>query len=218
MKRYVIGATATAKQEHVDSCVKGCVEDGGVTRGELFSRAQEIVPNVNKSIDPPGFRSPTTIKLESLLQKLAKTDLERGGMSHGKQNMEKGTPAYLKTGGLLEERTLPEDEPFVSTCLDIMNGVTVSTIINKKGETEVYPLLLVCQDTGAVHTEVAHGYSTGPLMDQWDRFVVKWGLPYEVLSDRGSHLAVSVNANPLNWEQVKSRDARRGTAWSKHVK
>ena len=78
-------------------------------------------------------------------------------MSQGKQNMEKGTPAYHKTGGLLEERTLPEYEPFALTCLDIMDGVTVNTLINKKDETKVYPLLLVCQDTEAVHTEVAHG-------------------------------------------------------------
>ena len=112
------------------------------------------------------------------------------------------------TGGLLEERTLPENEPFAPTCLDIMDGVTVSTMINKMGETEVYPLLLVCQDTGAVHTEVAYGYSTGPLLDQWDRFLVKSCRPYKVASDQGSHLAASVNADLLDWEQVKGRDAK----------
>ena len=44
----------------------------------------------------------------------------------------------------------------------------------------------------------------GSLLDQWDRFVFKRGRPYEVVSDRGNHLAVFVHAGLLNWEQVKS--------------
>ena len=78
---------------------------------------------------------------------MAKTDLERPGTPQGERNKEEGDPVYLKTAGLLEERTLPGNEPFASTCLDIMDGVTVSAMVNNRGETEVYPLLLVCQDT-----------------------------------------------------------------------
>ena len=52
VEKDVIGAAATAKQEHVDSYVRGGVEDGGVNREELNKK--KLVPNVNKIIDPPN--------------------------------------------------------------------------------------------------------------------------------------------------------------------
>ena len=52
VEKDVVGAAATAKQEHVDSYVRGGVEDGGVNREELNKK--KLVPNVNKIIDPPN--------------------------------------------------------------------------------------------------------------------------------------------------------------------
>ena len=94
-----------------------------------------------------------------------------------------------------------------------MDGVNVKAMVDKRAEAEVYPLLLVCQDTGAVHPEVAYGYSTGALLVQWDCFVVKRGRPSEVVSDRGSQLTSTDDTDLLNWDQVQGGEAERGMAW-----
>ena len=72
---------------------------------------------------------------------------------------------------------------------------------------------MVCQDSGAVHTQVAYGHSTSAFLTQWDYFVVKHGRPSEVVSDRGSQPTSSDKTDLLNWEQIKGREAERATAW-----
>ena len=50
---------------------------------------------------------------------------------------------------------------------------------------KVWPLLCVCQSTGAVHLQIAHGYDTVPFLLQWEHFVALRGAPSKVVSDRG---------------------------------
>ena len=90
-----------------------------------------------------------------------------------------------------------------------MDGVTVKAMENKKRRAEVCPLLLVCQDTGAIHTQVAYDYSTGALLVQWRPFVTMRGRPNKVVSDRGSQLTSANSIAILNW----GRREERGTAW-----
>ena len=196
-------AAATTKQKHVDDYVGGGDKDGVVDREKLSRR--DVVSNANKIVDPLGLFAPTTIKYESLLQKLVNAGLERSEPLQGELDKEegsvrqemklmKGALLYLKTDGLLEEQTLP----FTTNCLDFMDSVTVKAMLNKRAKTEVYPLLLVCQDTEAVHTQVAHDYSTSAFLIQWDHFVAKRGRPTKVVSDRGSQPTSSDNTHGLN--------------------
>ena len=121
----------------------------------------------------------------------------------------KGALKYLKTGGLLEERTLPGGKPFTKTCLEFIGQLDREG----DGEQEVCPLLLVCQDTGAVHTQVAYDYSTSALLVQWNHFVAEHGRPTKVVSDQGSQLTCAGNTDLLNWNQVEDREAEQGTTW-----
>ena len=214
-------AAAMTKREYVDDNVGGG-DGGGVVDRERLSR-RVVVSNVNKIFDPLGLLAPTTIKYKSLLQRLVNTGLERGKPLQGELAKEegavrqetklmKGALRYLKTGGLLEEQTLPGNKPFTMTCLDFMDSVTVKAMVNKRAKTEVYPLLLVCQDTGAVHTQVAYDYSTSAFLIQWDDFVAKRGRPIKVVSDRGSQLTSSGNTDLLNWDPVEGQEAERETA------
>ena len=66
-----------------------------------------------------------------------------------------------------EKRTLPGGESFSTICLEFMDGVTVKAMENKKGRAEVCPLLLVCQDTGAIHTQLTSANSIAIL--NWGR-------------------------------------------------
>ena len=118
----------------------------------------------------------------------------------------KGVLKHHQRGGLPEERTLPGSKPFAATCLEFMDSVTVKAMVNKRAKTEVYPLILVCQDTGAVYTQVAYDLSTNAFLIQWDHFVAVRGRPTKVVSARGSQLTSSENTGKtdlLNWEQVE---------------
>ena len=97
-----------------------------------------------------------------------------------------------------------------------MDSVTVKALVNKRAKMKLYPLLLVCQATGALHTQVAHEYSTSVFMLRWNHFVAVHGRPTKVMSDQGSQLTSSddtIKIDSLNWEQMEGREARRKTAW-----
>ena len=94
-----------------------------------------------------------------------------------------------------------------------MDGV--KALVGERAEMKVYPLLLVCQTTGAIHIQVAHDYSMSGFMIQWNQFVAR-GRPTKVMSDQGGPLTSSDNSiksNLLSWEQVKKQNARRNITW-----
>ena len=92
-----------------------------------------------------------------------------------------------------------------------MDSVTVKAIGSKRAKTEVFPLLMVCLDTGAAHTQVAYDYCTGPFLLQWDYFVAERGRPSEVVSDRGSQRTYSDNTDLIS--QIEGQEVERGTNW-----
>ena len=93
---------------------------------------------------------------------------ERLGATPGNPNMAAvhSKRELSKIDGSFEERTLPGGKSFTTTCLDFMDSVTVKAIENKRAKAEFCPLLLVCQDTGAMYTQVAYDYSTSALLVQ----------------------------------------------------
>ena len=62
------------------------------------------------------------------------------------------------------ERCVPGNPPFTAICLDLLGPVMVKGVVNKRAEMKVWPLLFVCQVTGALHLEVMHNYSTEALL------------------------------------------------------
>ena len=79
-----------------------------------------------------------------------------------------------------------------------MSGSTGTCNSQSYGEQEVmyegiWPLLLVCQVSSAVHLKVMHYYSTVTFLLQWRRFVAIRGCPAVVVSDKGSKLTSKEN-------------------------
>ena len=74
-------------------------------------------------------------------------------------------------GALPIERLSFGSKPFHSVCLDLLGPILVKSMVNKRASMKVWPLLFVCQVTGAVHCEVMHSYGTPAFLLQWSRFV-----------------------------------------------
>ena len=73
-------------------------------------------------------------------------------------------------GDLPEERCDIEAKPFSAICLDLLGPVTVKAMTNKRAHMKTWPILFVCQATGALHLELMHNYGTEALLLQWARF------------------------------------------------
>ena len=97
-------------------------------------------------------------------------------------------------GALPEERCQLGAKPFSAICLDLLGPVVVKAMTNKRASMKVWPILFVCQATGAMHMEVMHNYGTDALLLQWTRFVSIRGTPTKVVSDQGKQLTSSSNA------------------------
>jgi hypothetical protein len=90
---------------------------------------------------------------------------------------------------------------------------------------KVWPLVIVCQATGALHTAVAHDYSTDAFLLQWDHFTAIRGVPAKVGSDKGSQLTSGGNTVAWGaedkkdkdgakvWAEVEEKGAKFGTIW-----
>ena len=108
-------------------------------------------------------------------------------------------------------------KPFTFICLDFMGPICVKAMVNKRALMKVYPLLLVCQATGALHTEVAHDYSTAAFLLAFDHYTSVRGYPIKVVSDKGSQLTSGGNhvafGSEETWQHVEETSARHGTDW-----
>ena len=93
---------------------------------------------------------------------------------------------------------------------------------NKRAHMKTWPILFVCQATGALHLELMHNYGTEALLLQWARFTSIRGNPAVVVSDQGKQLTSSSNTAAYNakespdrwgWDKLKQMGARAGTSW-----
>ena len=125
-------------------------------------------------------------------------------------------------GALPEERCQLGAKLFSAICLDLLGPIVVKAMNNKRANMKVWPILFVCQATGAMHMEVMRNYGTDALLLQWSRFVSIRGTPTKVVSDQGKQLTSSSNATAFsakespdawNWEEMKRAGARAGTSW-----
>ena len=87
---------------------------------------------------------------------------------------------------------------------------------------KVWPLLVACLATGAVHSAVMHNYGTSAFLLQWENFTALRGCPRLVWSDKGSQLTSAGNyitwtarEDPSNWgwDAISAQAARQGTTW-----
>ena len=113
-------------------------------------------------------------------------------------------------------------KPFMYICLDFLGLTLVNSMTNKQATMKVWPLLMVCQSTGAVHMEVSHNYGTEVFLLQFDHYVAIRGCPKKVVSDVGSQLTSADNYiawsekeahSNWGWDMVKEAGARTGTEW-----
>ena len=95
--------------------------------------------------------------------------------------MERAKLLKQRMGQLLEERVMIGSLPWTAVCLDLLGLVTVKAMVNKRSWMKVWPLLLMCQMSGAIHLEVMHDYSTVAFLLQWWRFIAVHGCPAVVV-------------------------------------
>ena len=127
-----------------------------------------------------------------------------------------------RMGQLPIERVAFGSPPFSAVCLDLLGPVLVKGMVNKRAQMKVWPIIFVCQATGAVHVNVMHNYGTDAFLLQFQSFVSIRGTPAKVVSDKGSQLTSSTNVvaftqkeDPANWgwDKVKSKMVGSGTEW-----
>ena len=104
--------------------------------------------------------------------------------------------------------------------LDLIGPTLISAMVKKRAEMKVWPLVITCFSTGAVHLLVMHDYSTQAFLLQLEHFVALKGRPLSVRSDRGSQVLSGKNyvawepkEDPKNWkwDKIDEITARSGT-------
>ena len=98
-----------------------------------------------------------------------------------------------KMGDLPPERWETANPPWTHVSLDLMGPMEVKSMVNSRGTVKVWPLLVACLATGAVHSAVMHNYGTSAFLLQWENFTALRGCPRLVWSDKGSQLTSAGN-------------------------
>ena len=118
---------------------------------------------------------------------------------------------------------------FTHVCIDYAGGVSVRGVVNARAHKTCYPLIIVCQNTSAVHLQLAQGYSTEDFILQFEEFCAIRGTPVLVRADMGSQLvaagkpgkASKTNPSPqpsdqpsdlpfFPWEEIKRSGSCQG--------
>ena len=124
-----------------------------------------------------------------------------------------------RMGQLPIERAAIYSSPFAGVCLDLMGPVLVKGVVNARAQKKVWPVLFVCQATGALHICLMHDYGTQAFLLQYRSFVAIRGKPSKVTSDRGSQLTskgnsvISPKEHPdgWDWDSVAEQTAQEET-------
>ena len=122
-----------------------------------------------------------------------------------------------KMGKLPEEKTIKSD-PFTHISLDIMAPTPAIQTVKSRVQRMVYPILITCLNTTALHTEVATSYSTEDFMLQFNKFCSIRGKPSWVYTDMGSQLvkAQSIEGSGgqgFRWKEIEAATAANGIRW-----
>ena len=125
-------------------------------------------------------------------------------------------------GKLPPERTTYGSQTFAAVNIDLFGPYKCKSMVNSRAHMKTWPLLVVCQATGAIHCELLHSYGTKAFLDHWEKFVSIRGRPGLVVSDQGSnftsksnYVAVSEKESPdtWNWGEVAAQSTRKKTVW-----
>ena len=125
-------------------------------------------------------------------------------------------------GQLPLERIQPGSPPFSNICLDLLGPIKVRAMTNKRATMKVWPIIFVCQATGATHYEVMHDYGTEAFLLQWRHYRSIRGNPAIIISDQGSQLtssknivAITAKEDPGNWDwnRISQESLESRTQW-----
>ena len=61
-----------------------------------------------------------------------------------------------RMGSYPEERISPNTKPFTNVGIDLLGPNLVKAMTNKRAHLKVWPIVFVCQATGALHIQVTH--------------------------------------------------------------
>ena len=111
-------------------------------------------------------------------------------------------------GDQLEEHIDAGTRPFSTVSLDLMDPVDCK--VNKRNHMKVYPMVFACQETGAVHAEVAHDDTTAAFLLSYDHFTSRRGYPAKVFTAEGDVVALG---DAKIWNQVGKEIVKQGTEW-----
>ena len=78
--------------------------------------------------------------------------------------------------------------PFSHCAVDLAGPVQVYDCIKSRTLMKCWPIIFVCLNVGAVHTELATGYSAGKFITKLEKFISIRGCPTYLYSDLGSNL------------------------------
>ena len=127
-----------------------------------------------------------------------------------------------RMGDLPQERVMPYMKLFMAICTDLFGPYLVRGIVNKRAMMKTWPILFVCQASGALHCELMPTAGTALLLLQWKRFTAIREDPEVVVSDKGSQLTSKNNTVAFSdkeapaawgWDEMRSESARKGTDW-----
>ena len=124
--------------------------------------------------------------------------------------------------GDLPERKLDVCPPFTNVTLDLAGPILVKAMVNSRANMKVWPLVIVCMNTGAVQILLMHNYGAEAFLLQWSHFTSLRGNPRKVVSDKGSQLTKSArwvswtdkeDPSQWDWNFIKDSTARQNTSW-----
>ena len=97
---------------------------------------------------------------------------------------------------LPDERTSFPCKPWTCTSIDLLGAYEVRAMNNARSKLCTYPIVFCCLNTGALHVELAHTYSTDAFLTCYKSFTSIRGTPAAVYSDWGTQLTKPLNMSP----------------------
>ena len=110
--------------------------------------------------------------------------------------------------------------PFTNICLDYTGAITIKAMTNKRSTMKVWPLVMVCVNTGSVHIELAQDYSTAGFMLAFNQFTALRGVPSYVRADMGSQLTAATatiqdgDLPRFRWKEIARMAITHGTEFT----
>ena len=107
--------------------------------------------------------------------------------------------------------------PFSHCAVDLAGPVAVYDCVKQRTSMKCWPILFVCLNTGAVHTELATGYSAAKFISRLEKFMSIRGCPSYIYSDLGSNLVkagkITETENEFPWQEIQAKTAKLEIEW-----